>query len=163
MTEYSGKASPNSGSSGGGSITVDQTYDATSSNAQSGTAVAEALLTISGGLENTATGTNSLTILGTATNTNNSVNIGYGSSVSDDNSIALGYGATSTSSSEFVVGFGFNRITPISYKLLDGATGKIPNDRINVDVNPTQNSTNFVTSGTIYNVLGDINTLLAAI
>ena len=27
---------------------------------------------------------------------------------------------------------------------------KIPNDRINVDANPTQNSTNFVTSGTIY-------------
>jgi hypothetical protein len=45
MVVYLGKATPASGS-GGGSITVDQTYDATSTNAQSGTAVAEALATI---------------------------------------------------------------------------------------------------------------------
>lgn len=43
---YLGKATPASGQGGGGSITVDQTYDATSTNAQSGTAVAEALGTI---------------------------------------------------------------------------------------------------------------------
>lgn len=41
---YLGKATPASGS-GGGSITVDQTYDALSTNAQSGTAVAEAVAT----------------------------------------------------------------------------------------------------------------------
>ena len=43
---YLGKATPASGQGGGGSITVDQTYDATSTNAQSGTAVAEAVATI---------------------------------------------------------------------------------------------------------------------
>lgn len=37
-----------SGGSGGGGGTVDQTYDATSTNAQSGTAVAEALATVDG-------------------------------------------------------------------------------------------------------------------
>lgn len=42
-TIYMGTAAPASG--GGGSITVDQNYDATSTNAQSGTAVAEAIST----------------------------------------------------------------------------------------------------------------------
>ena len=51
----------NSGGGGGGG-TVDQTYDPTSTNAQSGTAVAEA---VEPALKNIATGTNSLTILGT--------------------------------------------------------------------------------------------------
>ena len=44
MVVYLGKAVPN-GSSGGGAF-IDQTYDATSTNAQSGTAVAEALATL---------------------------------------------------------------------------------------------------------------------
>lgn len=44
-TIYMGTAAPASGS-GGGSITVDQTYDATSTNAQSGIAVAEAIATV---------------------------------------------------------------------------------------------------------------------
>jgi hypothetical protein len=45
-TIYMGTATPASGQGGGGSITVDQTYNATSPNAQSGTAVAEAVATI---------------------------------------------------------------------------------------------------------------------
>lgn len=61
---------------GGGGGTVDQTYDPTSTNAQSGTAVAEA---VAPALKNTATGTNSLTILGTAATTTKSINIGQGS------------------------------------------------------------------------------------
>lgn len=47
---------------GGGGGTVDQTYDPTSTNAQSGTAVAEA---VQPALKNTATGANSLTVSGT--------------------------------------------------------------------------------------------------
>lgn len=66
------------GGGGGGGGTVDQTYDPTSTNAQSGTAVAEA---VQPALKNTATATDSLTILGTASTYGNSVNIGPGSSV----------------------------------------------------------------------------------
>ena len=36
-------------------------------------------------------------------------------------------------------------------------------DLVDVDTVPTQNSTNLITSGGVYNVLGDIETLLAAI
>ena len=239
---YLGKATPASGQGGGGSITVDQTYDATSPNAQSGTAVAEALATITAftgatssvagsaglvpapttgdvdkylkgdgtweeiqsGIQNTTARANSIGIYGTVS-TDNSISIGVNSEVQGLNSISLGYnsqvkvgcyncialgsntyidqeksiaigvGATTHAKNTIQLGPGINndemtfRVgfdTPQSgkqYELLDGTTGKIPNDRINVDANPTQNSTNFVTSGTIYDVLGNINTLLAAI
>lgn len=49
-TIYMGTAAPASG--GGGSGTVDQTYDPTSTNAQSGTAVAEALATVTVATDN---------------------------------------------------------------------------------------------------------------
>ena len=197
----------------------------------------------SGGLQNTATGTNSLTILGTATNATEAINVGKNTTASGHsvavgvgaisafNSVAVGNGAKNASGASVAIGGGYeendniyertettgdhaiaigcntkasqsstvigtyattgsytncivlgtlatasdnnsfwvgsyrNPYTSqtVSYKLMDLSTGKIPNDRINVDANPTQNSTNFVTSGTIYSVLGNINTLLAAI
>lgn len=232
-------------SGGGGSITVDQTYDATSPNAQSGTAVAEALATITdftgatssvagstglvpapttsdvdnylkgdgtwaavSGLQNVATKSSSLSIaeaitgtgsvnFGTMYNPSSSnrydgtVSIGIGTYTGNTGAIAIGnsaraYGSYSTAignsaytrqnysiqlgygenneAKSFYVGFyDTNSSLRNNYKLLDGTTGKISNDRINIDANPTQNSTNFVTSGTIYSVLGNINTLLAAI
>lgn len=52
MVVYLGKATPASGQGGGGSGTVDQTYDPTSTNAQSGTAVAEALATVTVATDN---------------------------------------------------------------------------------------------------------------
>ena len=58
---------------GGGGGTVDQTYDATSTNAQSGTAVAEAVQPY---LKNTATGQRSLGILSSSATNNYSVSIG---------------------------------------------------------------------------------------
>lgn len=187
-----------------------------------------------GGLQNTATGTNSLTILGVEAYQDNEINIGYnsggntngicigvnsstrvngvtiGTDISNssnrcvqigyqantqtnnttvigcqasvgenaDYSIAIGrnaivgnvataiqigYGTNNTAKSLFVGFYDSTSGVAGNYQLLDGTTGKIPNDRINVDANPTQNSTNFVTSGTIYSVLGNINTLLAAI
>ena len=61
------------GGGGGGGGTVDQTYDPTSTNAQSGTAVAEA---VAPALKNTATGTNALTILGISATGQGSINIG---------------------------------------------------------------------------------------
>lgn len=85
--------------------------------------------------------------------------------------IFLGKGVVPQKNYVFSVGFHANNgysgqneyLNSVVYELLDGTTGKIPNDRINVDVSPTSGSTNFVTSGTIYSVLGDIETLLAAI
>lgn len=47
-------------------------------------------------LVNTATGTNALTILGTASTKPYSLNIGYQSSVSSNNGVAIGYHATSS-------------------------------------------------------------------
>ncbi len=65
--------------------TVDQTFDGTSTNAQSGVAIQGAKF-----LQNTATGTNSLTLLGNASNNSSSINIGSNSSSSDDLGIAVG-------------------------------------------------------------------------
>lgn len=79
------------GGGGGGGGTVDQTYDPTSTNAQSGTAVAEA---VQPALKNTATGTNSLTILGTAANSTKSINIGK-NAASPLNNYAVEIGADS--------------------------------------------------------------------
>lgn len=76
---------------GGGGGTVDQTYDPTSTNAQSGTAVAEAVAPT---LKNTATGTNSLAILGSITSNNT-------------NSIAIGPNANAQSSSGIIIGNGY--------------------------------------------------------
>lgn len=253
-TVYLGKANP-MGSGGGGSIEVDQTYDATSANAQSGTAVAEAIATVptysagtnvtitngtisatdttysaftgatsqaagaaglvpapattdvdkylkgdgtwgtvssGGGIQNTATGTGSLTIIGMPSSEDYSINLGYSSGINgaggvaigystaasegavaigygDDGtyagngtiaiglnahtygtsnvvigtfasagdntteSIALGIDARAESDRTFYVGFGYDSDTSSerNYLLLDGSTGKIPNDRIN--------------------------------
>lgn len=79
---------------GGGGGTVDQTYDPTSTNAQSGTAVAEA---VAPALKNTATGANSMTIGGLSTDRNSSVNIGVDSQAQSNVSVAIGYKALSGS------------------------------------------------------------------
>lgn len=72
--------------SGGG--TVDQIYDPTSVNAQSGVAINGA-----GFLQNTATGTNSLNIGGTATAYNYCVSIGSGAEAKGVDSTIIGYQA----------------------------------------------------------------------
>lgn len=136
-------------------------------------------------LTNTATGSNSLTLLGTPTSEGFSINIGSGSS-SHYSSIAIGFNAASSGDRSIVIGslasasadfaiqlgWGTNSeansfyvstgYSSNNWKML-GSNGKIPNARINVDSTPTQDSTNFVTSGTIYSVLGDIETALHAI
>lgn len=145
----------------------------------------------SSGLQNTATGTDSLTILGTPSTYDKTINIGTHSSADGDGAIALGDGQASysgsiaigydpdqgifadgqdaiaigteahannlksiaigpyahanydysialgnsaeTSDMEFAIGFGYDQNTSTyrNYVLLDGTTGKIPNDRIN--------------------------------
>lgn len=113
----------------------------------------------SGGIQNTATGTDSLTILGTAATYGNSINIGSGSSVqnaystaignnssaakfasalgyssvaSANGSIQLGYGTNSTADT-FNVGF-YKSVNPVNYQLLDGTTGLIPDSRLSSNI-----------------------------
>lgn len=86
----------------------------------------------SGSLANTATGTNSLTILGTPASSNNAANVGLGSEASTG-STALGYNAKATASNAIQIGTGTNSTTNTtkigSYEILD-STGTIPNARI---------------------------------
>lgn len=92
--------------------TVDQTFNGTSTNAQSGVAIEGA-----GFLQNTATGTNSLTILGTASSYINSINIGANSSVIQD-STAIGYNASGVGYYATAIGYnasGGNYSTAIGY------------------------------------------------
>lgn len=90
------------GGGGGGGGTVDQTYDPTSTNAQSGTAVAEA---VAPALKNTATGTDSLTILGTPTNYTNVINIGKSNNTSwSIETISIGNSVTNYGNQSVVVG-----------------------------------------------------------
>lgn len=107
--------------------TVSDTYSDSSHDAMSGVAVAEALNTVDS-MKNTATGTNSLTILGTATAANNAINIGTGSQVTHNGSIQIGPGSSFTTN-EFNVGFSSN-----NYTLLDGSTGLIPDERISSNI-----------------------------
>ena len=81
------------------SITVDQTYNSASSNPQSGVAINGA-----GFLKNSAAGSNSLTILGNATGSQNSVNIGAGSRVSGSGSTSLGYSAEAGANRSTAIG-----------------------------------------------------------
>lgn len=109
-------------------VVIDQTFDGTSANAQSGVAIQDELSTnyqsklVSGTniktinntsllgsgnidvLQNTATGSNSITILGTATSSTEATNIGYGSEASSS-STALGCSAGSFSWASTAIGY----------------------------------------------------------
>lgn len=111
-------------------------------------------------LINTATGTDSLTLLGTASTATDAVNIGKTSSASALGATALGYGATArdtraiaigsnadanaadaiqigyganTTAQTLAVGF-YNGGTSKEWQLLDGATGLIPDARISSNI-----------------------------
>lgn len=239
---YLGKATPASGQGGGGSITVDQTYDATSTNAQSGTAVAEAVATITAftgatssvagsaglvpaptttdvdkylkgdgtwaavsGLQNAATQSSSLSIteaitgvgsvnFGTMYNSSSSkkydstvsmgvgtytggigdvvigssarsfgaysVAIGLSAYTRQNYSIQLGFGENNEAKSFYVGFYDTNSSLRNNYKLLDGTTGKIPNDRINGvsgSFTSQDGKTVTVTNGVITSIVGTSN------
>ena len=59
-----------------------------------------------GGLVNTATGTSSLSLIGSASSQNYSVNIGYNTSVSNANGLAIGSGAVSMGNGGIAIGRG---------------------------------------------------------
>ena len=178
----------------GSDVTVDQTYNASSANAQSGVAINGAKF-----IQNTATGSQSYSMGGTATSTTGSTNIGYGSQCSAGNyatalghnadgrgnsavaigrdatasgsfaaaigrattasgsmAVAIGYGAACSGGRSIQLGYGTNNTTTSlsvgfqnvgNYELLDGTTGKIPNDRIKYDgTTITVNSSGELTS-----------------
>jgi len=151
---------------------VDQIFDSTSTNAQSGIAIAGAKF-----LQNTATGNSSITVDGTASTKSQAINIGTGSQATGNYGTALGaysFGnashalglgnyakatadyaiqlnkGTNNTSNSLCVGFNSD-----NYQLLDGTTGYIPNARINMDSSPTSASTNTVTSGGVYTALSN--------
>jgi len=117
-------------------------------------------------LNNKATGSHSLTLLGNATSNTNAVNIGYLSTVAangvsigsqatttETNSIAIGYSAIVTADYAIQLGVGTNAESGSlyvgtsnsnNYKLL-GSDGKIPSDRI-PDLSSTYQAT--LVSGT---------------
>lgn len=149
--------------------TVDQTFDGTSQNAQSGVAIAGAgfLTSIpSSYLQNVATDTNALSILsnnsnGTATtligvDTVCSATAQYGTAIgyharlgATSSAIQLGYGTNSTANS-FNVGFYNNSSTHYNWQLLDGTTGLIPDARLSSNIARTNDIWYDSTSSTLY-------------
>lgn len=166
-------------------ITVDQTYDGTSSNAQSGVAISGAKF-----LKNKATGTSSLSILGSASSGTACTNIGVGS-LADKNGTALGYGSSAsaeygglslgyqtgasgyysiaigsesyaTASRSIQLGTGSNSTAnslfcgfgaQTNYKMLDGTTGLIPQERLVVPVNTLDQSGSILLSDNSINTI----------
>lgn len=172
---------------GGGSIIVDQTYSASSTNAQSGVAINGAKF-----IQNTATGTNGLTIAGTASSSTSAVNIGKTSTAGGGYSTAVGYyaasnGARSTSigygarigaatadaiqigygtnstANTLSIGFYNNSSTHYNWQLLDGTTGLIPTARIDTDTTATSGSAKPITSDAVYTIVGNIESALNTI
>jgi len=86
--------------------------------------------------------------------------LGHSAVTNADGAIQIGTG-TNSEFNTLYVGFGYNSAG--NYKLLDGTTGYIPNARLDMDTAPVSASTKPITSGAVYTVLGDIETLLAAI
>lgn len=120
----------------------------------------------SGGIQNTATGTDSLTILGTPATYGNSINIGSGSSVQNAYSTtignnssaakfasALGYSSVASANGSIQLGYGTNSaadtlnvgfyksVNPVNYQLLDGTTGLIPDARLSSNIARTSQLT----------------------
>ena len=83
-------------------------------------------------LKNTATGTNSLTVEGTATSSDNATNIGKSSSANTD-ATAIGYNAVASGQGSIQIGSGTNstaNTTQIgSYPVLDN-TGTVVSNRL---------------------------------
>ena len=143
--------------------------------------------TWSDALENKATGTNSLTLLGNATSINNSINIGYNSSATvGSNNIAIGKDSSAVGSYNTVIGDGASTTTGVQgtvalgkgvtasisnsfYVALNGtsylvltSSGKILSTLLMSDETPTSESINPITSGAVYTALsGKQDTLVS--
>lgn len=155
--------------------TVDQTYDGTSANAQSGVAINGAKFlrntatnntSIAIGNAATATGINSV-ILGTFSSGTNKNAIAIGAAaMAGENATAIGNNAEATSNSAIQIGYGTNltantlrvgfynnSTTHYNWQLLDGTTGLIPDARISSNIARTSaipTDTNDLTNGAGY-------------
>ena len=155
--------------------TVDQTYDGTSSNAQSGVAIAGAKF-----IQNASTNPTSISI-GGVSSTALSLNIGGGSHVYADYStalgagsavgeqgtegIAIGHGTLANQNYSIQLGKGTNNEANSfyvglsgadNYKLL-GSDGKIPDDRLNTTIARTSN---YYTKAEVDAMIGNIEAIL---
>ena len=120
----------------GGTITVDQTYDGTSTNPQSGTAIAGAKF-----IQNNATGSN--LAIGSGATATSGIAIGASSKSTNSRGIAIGELAYSVANNAIQIGAGQNNTasslkvgfgTDNNYQLLDGTTGLIPDARISSNI-----------------------------
>ena len=130
------------------------TNEATGSNAYSVGGTATGTLASSFGYYARASGVRS-TALGEQAQVTGQYATAIGSSATagNDYAIQIGYG-TNTTTNTLYVGFRTdNSLLAKNWQLLNGATGYIPNARINMDSTPTSASTNTVTSGGVYTAL----------
>ena len=154
----------------GGESTVDQVYNGTSAHAQSGVAISGAKF-----LNNKATGTNSLSILGSTSSNTASTNVGVGSSADNNGSsfgymsssigeysLAIGSNAETNANRAYQIGTGTNSTanslfcgfgTQTNYKMLDGATGLIPQERVLIPINTLDTSGSISLSDNSVNVI----------
>lgn len=137
-------------------------------------------------LANLTTATSSLSICGAATTTDRATNIGYSSKATNTDTTAVGFNSQATGMTSAAIGaytkatarcavqigaYGTNSEANSVYmstsdsnnwKLL-GNDGKIPNERINIDTTATSGSTNAISSGAVYSLIGDLETVLHTI
>lgn len=138
-------------------------------------------------LENTATGTNGLSILGTPSTVSGGTNIGDGSTATvsystalgknakgqGQRATALGYNATANGTNSIQIGYGTNSDASTlcigfnnnNYQLLDGTTGKIPSGRLDIATSISSNSTDteVVSAKCVYDLIGNITSLLQGV
>ena len=136
---------------------VDQTYNGTSTNAQSGVAINNAKF-----IKNNSYGSGSIDIIGYGGSSTNSVSIGLGSQVGNtahpgDKCIAIGYNAIAKDSADWIenaiqigegLNYSANTMQVWSYQLLNKTTGKIPDDRLNTTIARTSSLPSIATTST---------------
>lgn len=137
-------------------------------------------------LTNLTTQTSSLSICGTASTSNRATNVGYSSKANNTDTTAIGFNAQATKMTATAIGAyakaTANNATQIgayatnseansvymstsgsnNWKLL-GNDGKIPTERIIIDTTATSGSTNAISSGAVYSLIGDLETALNTI
>lgn len=125
-------------------------------------------------LQNTATGSGSLTIEGIATTSRDALNVGPQSSVTERGAVAvgpasgataglgvaIGYNAHANASNCIQIGQGTNTnantvkfgINGENYEILN-SSHKVPNERLNLSSTPTSGSGDAITSGAVYTAI----------
>lgn len=137
-------------------------------------------------LANLTTATSSLSVCGTASTTSRATNIGYSSKANGTDATAIGFNAQATKSTSTAIGayayatannavqigaYGTNSEANSVYMATSGSNnwkvlgndGKIPTERLKIDTTATSGSTNAISSGAVYSLIGDLETALNTI